>query len=211
MGWLRTTIVGCSALAVGTLFGPLAIATFFSVVAKEEDEHAAFQEAVKLADRYIEAQPRLQLHLSLMSPDILYAHCGHDFEQLFPQIMDDLEALHAAGRYSDYEGFEALDELRRRNSLEIRRTGLAIELEERLSLFDLRFLRRCIDATMFSKVCMRQVADIAADLPSEADLTSRVFIPGAGEEPQIICTYLDGVSARRGLPLPRPIGREGAG
>lgn len=199
---LRTAIIACSGLVLGALLGPLAFAALSSATAKEDREHAAFEEAVKLSDRYIEAQPRLQLYLSLMSPDILYDHCGHDFDQLFPDIMDDLEALHAIGRYSDYEGFEAIDELRRRNGLEVRRTGLAMELEDRLSHFELGFLRRCIDATMFSGLCMQKVADIDTDLSDDAEVFSRVFIPGAGEEPQIICTYLDGVAARRNLPLP---------
>jgi hypothetical protein len=80
-------------------------------------------------------------------------------------------------------------------------------VERSLSPFSATFLHQCIESSVFSSLCDRRLGGILGgfrwpDDPSQL----RQFATADGQirQEKTICTYLDGVAARRGIPLGTP-------
>ncbi|MFN3944771.1 MAG: hypothetical protein ACK4K7_07565 [Allosphingosinicella sp.] len=121
--------------------------------------------------------------------------CGNDPEKVFPGRLDPTDPRPA---YTDFQGYSELSRWRgeRRDKAWLRE--ITNTIHERRSPFRIGFLRRCIESTLFADLCATEVKKVGDTVP-------RYGRPWANEavgfEHRVICTFLDGVAARRDVPL----------
>jgi hypothetical protein len=185
-------------LAVGAVFGPVAIAGGAAAFrGSRPDAMGRASEVEKLVDAYRDRLPRHVLFLTLVPPPD-GEECGYDPETLFP---DRVQAMHPQGRtdvYADHQGYRELDRWRSRRRDEAWIRAITAAIHNRMSEFQIGFLRRCIQSTLFAGLCAKEVERIGDTVPRYG----RPRINEAqGFEDRVVCTFADGVAARRGVAL----------
>ena len=194
----RSAAIILLSLAVGAIFGPLAIAGAAAAIGGPETDHFGGSiEAEKLVDAYRDQLPRGLLFLTITPPPD-GAECGYDPEIVFP---GGIGAMYPEGRatsYSDYQGYSELHRWRngRRDDAWIR--AITARIDEGMTDFQASFLRRCIESTMFADLCAREVERFGETVPRYGRPRTN---EAEGFEDRVVCTFVDGVVARKGVPL----------
>ena len=96
----------------------------------------------------------------------------------------------------------ALDRWRSENSGEAWIRSITAEINTRFTPFEIGFLRRCIEGTLFAGLCMKKVERFR-DIVPRFKRTHETEILAEGDEDRVVCTFVDGVAARKGIPLSR--------
>jgi hypothetical protein len=184
-------------LALGAVFGPVAIAGGAAAFRGSPDALDRVSEAEKLVDAYRDQLPRHVLFLTLAPPPD-GEECGYQPEIIFP---GGVQARYPQGRtdlYADYQGYLELDRWRRSRRDEAWIRAITATIHDRMSEFQIGFLRRCIQSTLFAGLCAKEVERIGDTVPRYG----RPRINEAeGFEDRVVCTFVDGVAARRGVAL----------
>lgn len=198
--FIRTTAIIVGPLTVGAIFGPILIAALAAALWPSTDRFGEPDEASKLVDAY---QDRLEpglLFLTILPPED-GAECGYRPDDVFPGGFDEMIEARRNRSYADYEGYRALDSWRSRNRDEDWIAAIATQIDEEMTPFEAGFLRRCIEATIFADMCMKRVEGYGNSLPRFDGDWERYSLAG-GDEDKVVCTFVDGVAARRGIALP---------
>lgn len=129
--------------------------------------------------------------------------CGYSSETLF--VLDQSREDARAGRWTPRDGYMDIWFARSREWRRLLDELRIVRLSEGTSAFSSEFLRVCIRQSLFAPLCASQVGLIlaSADLdPANGNAWPRNQPrPDQSRETRNICTYLDGIAARRGLPL----------
>jgi hypothetical protein len=200
LGILRRLAIGVLLVIAGTVFGPVVIAALNASFASD-DPFEQSDEVSRLMDAYQARIPPHLLFLTLVSPPDDGQECGYDPKAVFGDDRhDDMMRGMRDGHWTDYEGYDALD--RWRQNLRGERALWTIEgmLNDELSAFEAAFLRQCIESTLFSSMCMAKVHAIGESVEHRPKAMPR-FASGSGNEHRVVCGYVDGIAARRGIRL----------
>ena len=192
---LRRLAMFSGVFLLGCLIGPLSWAAIGGLRASsgQADRMAA---AYRLLHTF-DAQYPHPLVLYSMNIDGTAEDCGHDPARLLGAD----ELLTAGPNWNPYTGYFDLimwlgDEFS--DAVQDRRVA---ELGSRFSTFELTFLERCIRATAFAGLCSSSVETLL----DGSRLLHRDSLPDGRPDQrrrhQTICAYLDGIAARRSLPL----------
>ena len=167
---------------------------------------AKIASTTRLVESHQARLPQGQLFLTLMPPD--GSECGYEPSDLFGEG-DYRASSFVSGQADAYAGYLTLDKWRDDLSDEKYVEEIIGRIADTHSTFAIEALRGCIEATAFSAMCMHCVSRAGEGV---ARYANGRLIPGTQDrslEDQIVCRYLDGVAARRGLPMasrnrPRP-------
>ncbi len=195
MRWLARIAVFAGIFLLGFLVGPLAwaLVTASQASGDRPDRMVAASRLLRAFDE----QRAMEIPLSSFDADVFAQDCGYDPEQLFGP-----DRAPAAGQnWTPYGGYFDLalwhgDEFRR----EVERRRIHA-LDDRFGAFAVTFLEQCIRASAFAGPCSGTV-ETGLDA---AGLLDRHSLPDGRPDQrrrgQTICAYLDGIAARRSLPL----------
>lgn len=190
----RTFAIAGTAFVLGFVLGPLLIVAINGVRLGDTEElevDPAYHLLSAFDDRYPEGIPMSQLDLDGVARDCGYSSAliGRDL----PPGLHDQRWTPAAGYFDltmwlDDEFFQ---ETKRRR---------VEQLREHLTGYELRFLDGCLRKTSFAGLCGLPVRRILkqSNLLSQYSLNSPFAQP---RRTKSICTYLDGIAARKGQPL----------
>jgi hypothetical protein len=194
MQMVRKSVVLGGLLLIGFLIGPLLLAVVSSLKPFTPSD-TNLNVAYRLLDAYDYYHPE-PVPMFSMNSDGTINDCGYDRNSVFAQADD----LNDGSSWTPYNGYFDLtlwvsDEFYR----EIKRQR-ADQLSKDLSSYELRFLDHCIRETGFASICARNVRGIlaASGLSSSFSLSSAKPRPDQRRRFNSICTYLDGLVARRG-------------
>ena len=197
-------IIGAVVIFVaGAVLGPVVIAM---ILAFDDETQGYYPHNADQAERLTEVyQANLPngLFFNSIYSEPHVKNCGYEEAEIFPDGLDEIVEARQNGRLSLLEGYDAVDRWARRSQEIEYLASVTQVVQEEHSAFQLEFLRRCIQGTLFSGMCMKHVAKFGERVerfPEEPRGDGR--FAGAGYEDEVICTYLDGVAARRGLAIP---------
>ena len=187
----------------GAILGPVVFAAASAALVAKQDGSPLHRrnEADLLIDAYRSRLPVGIMFMTVMLPED-GKECGYKPEQVFPNAFDELEIGARQKRYTDYLGYWVLDHWRNKTQDEEWLSAVAQEIDNDFSDFEAGFLRRCIQATVFSPLCMNRVAPYGDRVERFDHKRPASPMRGFGIEDQIVCTYVDGVAARRGIKVP---------
>jgi hypothetical protein len=165
------------------------------------DGEDRLEQAYALLEAYL-AQSPPDASLPYINFDSAIAECGYERDRLF--AADDGPTNSAWTPYGGYWDMFLARSVARRDRAEGLRADL---LRIRTTAFSSEFLRICLRQSLLAPLCARRVSAILE--------AGGMNGPGPPPGPQIdesrrtrnICTYLDGIAARRGLPLAVPAER----
>lgn len=187
-----------SALCVGTILGPVVIAATMAKLAPAKTRIGTSAEAEKLVDAYMARLEPGILFMTVVIPSD-GEECGYDPEAVFPDGM--VAMAKARGqKYVDYEGYYALNRWRRESRDQAYIRAIIRQIDKEMTPFEAGFLRRCIESTLFSDLCMRKVETFGDTVPRFGPKV-KTGLPAEGEEDRVVCSFVDGVAARKGIPL----------
>ena len=192
----RRFAIIAGAIVLGFLMGPLFAVAITSM--KFRDPQAlqvdpAYHLLSAFDDRYPEGIITRQMDLDGVARD-----CGYT-EELYGR---DLSPGLRDQRWTPATGyFDLMMWLDDEFSQEVKRRR-AEQLRQHLTDYQLRFLDGCLRWTVFAGLCGGQVRHLLKqeNLLSQSSLNSPFPQP---RRTQTICTYLDGIAARKGEPLAR--------
>jgi hypothetical protein len=185
---------------LGAILGPVLIAAFLSIMQDPDDPFASPGEASRLVDAYRERLPNRVLFHSVVAPEN-GKECDYDSDVIFPDVMKQMDVSASQHKFTYYSGYHVLDQWRNRSHDEEWIGAIVGAINQDMSNFEITFLRRCIEATVFSPICMSRVSAFGGKVPRFDHQRSPDPFSGFGVEDQIVCTYVDGVAGQRGLPL----------
>ena len=198
----RNFIIVSLAVLFGWIAGPIMYAAL-AALSPGERSYGTNVEIVRLLDVY---RANLRSHFLFRSiashPD--GRECGYEPEEIMP---DQIWAMGDARKeeFNAYEGYYALNRWIGQQKDEAYISRIGENILSRVSQYEIQFLRRCIESTVLSPVCMNRVSSFASGVQRfpEKDETDEFYFVG-GQDEKIICLYLDGVAARKGLVLANP-------
>jgi hypothetical protein len=130
--------------------------------------------------------------------------CGYDPDQVLPDADDAFASARRTKSYVDREGYFWLHRWRNEAQGRAVHNAISAELTKSLSRFQAAFLRRCMQGTLASNLCYDKIGDLVDRAYSKIDypkaLTQSDFML-FGHEDDVVCSFVDGVAARRGIPL----------
>lgn len=190
--------------AIGALAGPVLIAGGLSLVPSNSidspvDAVKAY-EAERLINAYRARLPRGILFSSIVPPPY-GKECGYDSKMLLPDTLGALAQNPQDRRWTDITGYYALNDWRSRSRDEAWISDITRQIADDMPLPRIKFLRMCIEATVFSRACMAEVAQYGDRVERFKKGRKNPGSIASGQEDRVVCTYVDGVAARRGLPL----------
>lgn len=197
----RLLAITLLSVAFGAVLGPVLIAAAGAAFAPAVDQYGTSLEAAKLVDAYRDRLPTGILFTSIVPPGD-GAECGYEPDVVFPDGFMALTTARRTNSYANYEGYSVLNRWRIQNRDESWIRSITAELQNQMSPFKTGFLRRCIEATLFADMCMRRVEEFGDTVP-RFPRSRETGLPGEGIEDRIVCTFVDGVAARKGIPLAR--------
>lgn len=200
---VKRSVSTLSLVLLGAVLGPLIVAAASAALdANQEDSPFQKQnEAARLVNAYRSRLPVGILFMSVPLPED-GKECGYEPEHVFPDATNQMLRSGRENRYADYTGYWVLDHWRNSVRDEEWISAISQKIDDDLSDFETGFLRRCIDATLFSTICMSRVASYG-DRVERFDHTRPASpMRGFGIEDQIVCSYVDGVAARLGIKVP---------
>jgi hypothetical protein len=180
---------------IGAVFGPLlfaALAAFSPAKGKFGDSI----ESIKLVDAYRDELPEQILWMSILPPDSEY-ECGYETDSVFS---DDSGHAEVETPMLDYAAYLTLIRWRNEQADSAWISRITEKIDSSFSDYQKSFLRRCIETTLFKANCMKVVEDFGNNVKRFADRDG----PKSPEElisSQILCNFVDGVAARKGIAL----------
>lgn len=195
MAWVRWSIVFLLVFGLGVLFGPLLTAAI-GALRHESDPGVPLAGAMRLLETYEAPLPETAPPAG-MSWEAAARSCGYDPAAVMDAEVAPGAAWSPALGYFDlrmWQGSEARADLR---------AGRAERLARAMTPFQQRFYRDCMVASVFAPLCRRQVSAVLADTAAAGGAAAPKPAGGAPapRNRETICHFLDGVAARRGLPL----------
>jgi hypothetical protein len=189
---------------MGALVGPILIAGGLSIFpggpADDAFGNEKSVEASRLIDAYRARLPRGILFTSMIAPPN-GKECGYDPDTVFPGGMSRMGRAWHDKIWVDYAGYYALNQWRWKSWDDAWISEITQQIGKDMSLSRIRFLRLCIESTVVSRTCMAEVEKYGDRVERfNKERENPYTIPG-GHEDRVVCTYVDGVAARRGLPL----------
>jgi hypothetical protein len=199
MSWRR--LLGAALLIAATIvLAPLLYGVGKGLAAGGSDEDRAGQSFALLAAYREQSPPEVSIPYYNFNSDI--RRCGYDEQALFPTPgpqpdIRDPDVMPYAGYFTmlgerGAEQQRLLDRVR------------ADTLTAGTSAFSSEFLRVCLRHSVFASACALRVGSLlsARNLNRDSGVwPSAIARPDLGQRDRSICLYLDGVAARRGLPL----------
>jgi hypothetical protein len=197
---LRTALTYAAILVIGAVAGPLALASVDAAFAAK-DKWSQWEQTSNLLEAYDRQYPEPIPMTQVFDSGV--EDCGYKREMVFKKG-DNIGAFEIHGtRWSPYTGYFLLE-----NGWRSREFYLVVErrrldyLQRRTSPFSAVFLDECIRRTIFRDVCGGRVGALldAGHVRSSRESSRPI---DATRQTNTICTYLDGLAARNGVPLPK--------
>ena len=199
----KRCLIAATLLLVGAIFGPVIIAVGGAARAAKPITFPGHQrnEADLLVRAYRDRLPVGFLFMTVAMPED-GKECGYDPQEVFPKSFEQFEGSARQKKYSDYAGYWVLDHWRSQSSDDEWLGAVTQKIDDDMSDFEAGFLRRCIEGTLFSSLCMKEVAPYGDRIERFDHKRPASPLRGFGVEDQIVCTYVDGVAARHGMRVP---------
>jgi len=196
---------GAALLAIGAVIGPILSALWAATLASPPppgSERVEGTPAWNLLEAYRAQLPPVHLLLTIaLPPD--GEECRYERSAVFEHKDDVLEVYGTPqDRWSAYKGYDALNRWKneRIDARYLERVARHIALNS--SAFSATFLANCIRNTVLRSLCVRYTEDLLRERPwfgKATPMPPRSF--DAPVEAATLCTYLDGLAARRGQKL----------
>lgn len=180
-----------TAFLIGGLLVPLIVAAGEAALVRS-DKNDRYYEAQKLISVYQNQLPEHHLFLTIMRRE--GRDCGYDSEKLFP----------SPGSRSQWEKSQVelvssflIEEWEAREQDKLWISAIADRISENSSAFSIAFLRRCIEGTILRPFCVSKVSSFGEGVerfPAKPNLKSIAA-------KHTYCTFMDGIAARRSIPL----------
>lgn len=183
----------------GAVLGPIIIAAAGAAIVTAQEDHLKYREANALVDAYRGRLKPNKLFLTVIGPDD-GEECGYKPEDVLPDRDEGYAEARRLGRYTDYEGYQALYYWRIYSQDESYIDRIKESVAERVSPYEVSFLKRCIESTILSSICMKRVETFGT-LVERFPTDRKPFEHALGYRDRVICTFVDGVAARKGIPL----------
>lgn len=198
---LRATGYAALLLTMGAVLGPMAVAVISASFPEKRDANGWPIEAMKLVEVFqSRPNPRtFRLMLTMEMPPN-GQECGYRDDKIFGQgyVEKWAEAIRNPA-YTPYEGYNIILHWKSQGAAENYKENMAMWIDDHIPTLEIAFLRRCIEYTVLSGFCYDRVASRVATIEfSKIADTSRGDVVHANE---ILCTFIDGIAARKGLPL----------
>ena len=169
--FLVRTGIGFLVLAVGATIGPVAIAAVSALASsyRQPDPYGVYDaqpdfyhssEAAKLVQAYREHLPTGVLFSATVYSPKDGTLCGYKPEEIFPDSMESVKKTARSRVFTDYAGYSVLDGWRNETQDKEWISAITASVDDQMSKFEIGFLRRCIEATLFAPLCMRRVAEL---------------------------------------------------
>ena len=197
------SLIVASLLMAGAVLGPVMIAAGGAAIAANSVDSPMYKrnEADLLVRAYRERLRVGYLFMSVIMPEN-GKECGYDPDIIFPESSEQLATSARERKYTEYAGYWVLDRWRNQTADDEWLGAVTQKIDDDMSDFEAGFLRRCIEATLFSSACMKRVEPYG-DRVVRFEHNRPAWPPrGFGIEDQIVCTYVDGIAARRGMKVP---------
>ena len=204
--------LGLSAmLVIGAILGPVLFAAIAASLPPTGDwtrmspEHVRNRDIGLMLDALDEREKQSNyITRYSVNPPPDGRECGYDPDSVFPGKYDQLLKSRTGKKYIDYMGYRALD--RWRSGQIDESIEAAIRDRVQVSRFEAGFLRRCIQQTSFSGLCADHVDALRQNAYAGVDrkIAKREHSTMYGHEDNVVCALVDGVAARKGLPLAKP-------
>ena len=192
--WLRIVAF----LVTGAIFGPVLLALATAL-------YAPADRATPAANDLLSEYDSRNTMIPLSSGDFseFARRCGYDPYTLFTDKDLDSYATTEPWRWTPHAGYFELAMLQSENWSRRLFALRAAHLGRVTTDFSARFLRSCMRETLFGALCERRTRALLGEWHSAYSGPASVprnQLDSPGEQ-GMICAYLDGVAARRGLPL----------
>jgi hypothetical protein len=197
MTWFRRLLIGAILFALGVLAGPFLVGVVAGFAASS-DEPSRQSNAYELLSAFDERYPA-PISLPYIDWQAAAGDCGHDFETVFGSATPPLTGGSAWTPFTGYFDLLAAERREVRERLESVR---ARQLAEHLKAFEIAFLTTCLRSALLPGACGVRVRTVLA----HRDLVDPYRWPSRGPRPNLtrqrttLCTYLDGLAARRRQP-----------
>lgn len=209
---MRVWVCGVALIALGVVVGPLAMTAGVSAWSARKadpgDEPGGLQrrEVADMVAVYLTQQQVRQRGMILhqIVPPGDGAECGYDPDTVFPGGIDALGKIQKDKSYVDYAGYFWLNRARVQTAGDAIHAAIVERLATGMSRFEAEFLRRCMGSALYGDLCFAEVDRRFLDAYGALDYQkARVNSDYLlfGHEREAICTFVDGVAARRGIPL----------
>ena len=195
---VRMVVFVVGLLFAGALFGPVIYAAI-TAYNYERTDLSTSMEATMLVDAYRGQLAPNILFLSIIPPPD-GEECGYEPKEVFPEASEQLGAAIDSEKYDDYVGYYNLDRWRNDTRDKDYIDAITEKIVDDLSPYKIAFLRRCIQYTAFSKFCAEEISEFS-DRVERFDHDRKNAYFGMGYEDEIVCTYVDGVAAKKGINL----------
>ena len=192
---LKRILFASALFLTGAVFGPLLFAAL-AAFSPAQGQFGESIEAEKLVEAYRSELPEQILWLTIMPPNF-EKQCGYEtdsvFDLNFPRDqggthMLDYAAYLTISRWRDeHTGYEWI-------------SRITEEIDSSFSDYHKSFLRRCIETTLFKSHCMGVVEEFG----NKVDRFPERVGPESENKlilDQVICNFVDGVAARKGIEL----------
>lgn len=193
MDWWKVLLVFVPAFGLGAVLGPL-LSAAIAGLSPVKEPGVPLAGAMRLLDAY-EARVPADARPAGPSWEAAARRCGYD-----PRTVVDAEAMPGA----DWTPYTGYFDLRMWQGSEARaelRADRAGRLARAMTPFQQGFYRECMMASVFAPLCQRQVSAMLADTAQATTLQAASATAPELRSEETICHFLDGVAARRGLPL----------
>ena len=193
-----------TAFGLGTILGPLLVALVLAALPSGETGMGSGLpekeiEVGKLLAIYRARLPAGRLFMTVIPPPD-GEECGYLPSSVFPTTFAGAATDRLAGRWNPYVGYYALHRWRNDAQADGYIAAISKKMTEDLSKFEAKFLRICIESTVLSGICSRKIESYGDGI----DRFSKDYVEDSwigGNEDRVVCSYVDGVAARKGLPL----------
>ncbi|MEZ0243263.1 MAG: hypothetical protein ACAH11_07800 [Sphingomonas sp.] len=201
------------AFTIGTIFGPILIAGVSAILPTTEprpvpgpDNDDPLVQAQRLVTTYRAHLPRGNLFTTVAMPPY-GRECGYDPNLVFPTVFRRAKHSESANDRENYLGYWALHRWRGDSQDEAWIADITDLISREMSVSKMKFLRTCIESPLFSERCMSEV-DAYGDRVERFGKRSGQWSLPDGLEDRTVCLFVDGVAARRGIPLSPPFSRK---
>src|SRR5688572_15871481 len=194
----RGLLIGAALFALGVLGGPF-LGGVVAGFAAASDEQSRRSNAYELLSAFDERYPAPIILPSIDWPAAA-ADCGYDFEGVFGSAAPPLAEGPAWRPFTGYFDLLAAERREVRDRLASVR---ARQLFEHLNAFEMAFLTNCLRNALLPGPCGLRVRKVL----EHRGLVDPWRWPSSGPRPNLtrqsttLCTYLDGLAARRRRPL----------
>lgn len=183
---IHSTIIGLGVFGAGAILGPLLIVAANASLTRQDDVTRT-ESIYRMIEAAQQRAAHERLRLTIMVDHSPVEACGYD-STILPGAPDALR-------------YDILARAQAEAREATRKERLAESLAPRMSSFEVSFLAGCTQKTVFAGACHRIVDGLLREASAASSRSSVRKDYHVEDAEAAMCTYLDGLAARKGIPL----------